>query len=138
MYNCTHCPQNKKRINYRNRRHTVATAAALEWFSAHFHPIRFSWWEKTRSSLSYYLTVLCFNIVPLPQRETGTRGAMRYLGTLLANDSSVLIFPEGRRSKTTTINQFRPGVGMLAAKLEVPVIPVRIKGVNKILSLIHI
>ena len=116
----------------RNRRHTVATAAALEWFAAHFHPIRFSWWEKRRSSLSYYLTALCFNIVPLPQRETGTRGAMRYLGTLLADDSSVLIFPEGRRSKTTTINQFRPGVGMLAAKLEVPVIPVRIEGVNKI------
>ncbi|RZP29637.1 1-acyl-sn-glycerol-3-phosphate acyltransferase, partial [bacterium] len=68
----------------------------------------------------------------LPQRETGTRDAMRYLGTLLANGSSVLIFPEGRRSKTTTINQFRPGVGMLAAQLEVPVIPVRIKGINKI------
>ena len=116
----------------RNRRHTVATAAALEWFSAHFYPSRFSWWEKTRSSLSYYLTALCFNIVPLPQRETGTRGAMRYLGTLLTSGSSVLIFPEGRRSKTTTINQFRPGIGMLAAKLEVPVIPVRIEGVNKI------
>ena len=116
----------------RNRRHTVATAAALEWFSAHFYPLGFSWWAKTRSKLSYYLTALCFNIVPLPQRETGTRDAMRYLGTLLADGSSVLIFPEGRRSKTKTINQFRPGVGMLAAQLEVPVIPVRIQGINKI------
>ena len=116
----------------RNRRHTVATAAALEWFSAHFYPLRFSWWAKKRSGLSYCLTALCFNIVPLPQRETGTRDAMRYLGTLLANGSSVLIFPEGRRSKTTTINRFRPGVGMLAAQLEVPVIPVRIEGINKI------
>ncbi|MEE3203528.1 MAG: AMP-binding protein [Acidobacteriota bacterium] len=116
----------------RNRRHTVATATALEWFSAHFYPVRFSWWARTRSNLSYYLTALCFNIVPLPQRETGTRDAMRYLGTLLSDGSSVLIFPEGRRSKTTTINQFRPGVGMLAAQLEVPVIPVRIKGINKI------
>jgi len=113
-------------------RHAVATAAALEWFSAHFYPSRFSRWARTKSSLSYSLTALCFNIVPLPQRETGTRDAMRYLGTLLSSGSSVLIFPEGRRSKTTTINHFRPGVGMLAAQLEVPVIPVRIEGINKI------
>ena len=114
------------------RRHPVATAAALEWFSAHFHPSRFSWWEKQRNSLSYYLGVLCFNIVPLPQREAGTRDAMRYLGTLLGNGSSVIIFPEGRRQKTGTIGSFRPGVGMLASQLRVTVVPVRIDGIDRI------
>ena len=114
------------------RRHAVATAAALEWFSAHFHPSRFSWWERRRNSLSYYLTVLCFNIVPLPQREAGTRDAMRYLGTLLGSGSSVLIFPEGGRQKTGKISSFLPGVGMLASQLHVPVIPVRIDGINRI------
>ena len=113
-------------------RHPVATAAALEWFSAHFHPSRFSWWERQRNRLSYYLTVLCFNIVPLPQREAGTRDAMRYLGTLLGNGSSVLIFPEGRRRKTGDIDSFRPGVGMLASQLQVPVVPIRIDGIDRI------
>ena len=77
--------------------------------------------------------MLCFNVVPLPQRESGARDAMRYLGELVGNGSSVLIFPEGRRGETGAIDTFRPGVGMLASRLQVPVVPVRIDGVDRIL-----
>ena len=114
-------------------RRRVATAAAREWFAPHFHPERFASGERFRTSLAYFLGVLCFNIAPLPQRTAGAREAMRHLGTLLGRGSSVLIFPEGRRNVTGRIDPFQPGVGMLASRLQVPVVPVRIDGVDRVL-----
>ena len=46
---------------------------------------------------------------------------------------SVLIFPEGRRSDDGEIRPFRPGIGMIASRLGVPVVPVRIDGLDKVL-----
>ena len=114
-------------------RRRVATAAAREWFAPHFHPERFTRGERFRTSLAYFLGVLCFDIAPLPQRTAGTREAMRHLGTLLGQGSSVLIFPEGRRNVTGHIDPFQPGVGMLASRLQVPVVPVRIDGIDHVL-----
>ena len=115
------------------RRRRVATAAAKEFFAPHFHPEQFSWRKRATSSLNYYLGSLLFNIFPLPQREAGTRRAIRYLGELLGDGNSVLIFPEGRRTDTGEIDRFQPGIGMIAARLRVPVIPVRIEGLDRIL-----
>ena len=58
---------------------------------------------------------------------------MRHLGTLLGQGSSVLIFPEGRRRASGRIDTFQPGVGMLASRMQAPVVPVRIDGVDRIL-----
>ena len=74
-----------------------------------------------------------FNVFPLPQRETGTRDAIRYLGDLLDHRISVLIFPEGRRTEDGSIDDFQPGIGMIASRLQIPIIPVRIEGLDKIL-----
>ena len=116
-----------------HRRSRVATAAAKEFFAARFHPKQFSWQRHATSSLSYFLGSLLFNIFPLPQRETGTRRAIRYLGELLGDGNSILIFPEGRRTDTGEIGRFQPGIGMIAARLQVPIIPVRIEGLDRIL-----
>ena len=115
------------------RRYRVATAAAKEFFAAHFHPDRHSRREWVTNSLNYYLSSLFFNVFPLPQREAGTREAIRYLGELLSEGTSVLIFPEGRRTQTGAIDTFQPGIGMIAARLQVPIVPVRIEGVDRIL-----
>ena len=115
------------------RRYRVATVAAREWFAPHFHPARHPPLQRLSTSLAYYLGVLCFNVAPLPQREAGARAAMRHLGTLLGQGSSVLIFPEGRRRETGQIDTFQPGVGMLASRMHAPVVPVRIDGVDRVL-----
>lgn len=114
------------------RRYRLATAAALEWFSPHFHPDRFSWPTRMTNALSYGLAVLCFNVVPLPQREAGARDAMRYFGELVADGSSVLLFPEGLRTSAGEIAPFRPGIGMMASRLRVPVVPVHLEGIDRI------
>ena len=116
-----------------DRRYRVATVAGREWFAPHFHPQRHPRGRRFATSLAYYLGVLCFNVAPLPQREAGAREAMRHLGTLLGQGSSVLIFPEGVRRETGRIDAFQPGVGMLASRMRTPVVPVRIDGVDRVL-----
>ena len=115
------------------RRRRVAIAAAREWFGAHFHPGRHGRRQRLSKGLSYGLAVLCFNVVPLPQREAGARDTLRYLGELVEAGASVLIFPEGRRTQAGEIAPFQPGVGMIASRLRLPVVPVRIEGVDRIL-----
>ena len=115
------------------RRYAVATAASKEFFAAHFHPQRHTLRQRLTNSLNYGLASLLFNIFPLPQRETGARSAIRYLGALLESGASVLIFPEGRRTDNGEIGRFQPGIGMLAARLEVPVVPVRLEGLDRVL-----
>ena len=45
----------------------------------------------------------------------------------------MLIFPEGRRTDAGEIHPFRPGIGMIGSRLNVPVVPVRLDGVHKVL-----
>jgi long-chain acyl-CoA synthetase len=114
-------------------RYRTSTAMAKEFFKAHFFPEQHGRAAWFTNSLNYYLAALFFNAFPIPQREAGARQTLRYVGDLLARGSSVLIFPEGRRSDTGEIGRFMPGIGMIAARLGVPVVPVRIVGLEKVL-----
>ena len=104
----------------------MAIAMAKEFFKAHFFPERYGRRAWFTNSLNYYLASLFFNAFPLPQREAGTRQTLRYIGALLGEGYSVLIFPEGKRTEQGEINAFRPGIGMIGARLHVPVVPVRL------------
>jgi long-chain acyl-CoA synthetase len=112
----------------------VAPAMAKEFFRAHFFPAEHSWRQWFTNTLNYYLAAFFFNAFPLPQREAGARQTLRYIGDLASDGWSVLIFPEGVRSTTGDIKPFRPGIGMIASRLEVPVVPVRLDGVDQILT----
>jgi long-chain acyl-CoA synthetase len=114
-------------------RYRVATAMAKEFFKPHFFPAEHGRKAWLTNSLNYYLAALFFNAFPLPQREAGARQTLRYIGEVLEDGFSVLIFPEGRRSTAGEIGPFRPGIGMIAARLGVPVVPVRIEGLDKVL-----
>jgi long-chain acyl-CoA synthetase len=114
-------------------RYRVAIAMAKEFFKAHFFPAEYGRRAWATNSLNYYLAALFFNAFPLPQREAGARQTLRYMGELATDGWSVLIFPEGRRSGSGDISQFRPGIGMIAARLDVPVVPVRVKGLDRVL-----
>jgi long-chain acyl-CoA synthetase len=113
----------------------VAPAMAKEFFKAHFFPEGHTWKQRFTNSVNYYLAALYFNAFPLPQREAGTRQTLAYAGELLGNGWSILIFPEGERSATGDIKPFRGGIGMMASRLDVPVVPVRIDGVDRVLHM---
>ena len=114
-------------------RYRVAVAMRKEFFEAHYYPDRYGLAKRLRNSLGYYLACLMFAAFPLPQREAGTKDALRYMGELLAEGWSVVIFPEGRHADGDEIAAFQAGIGMMASRLGVRVIPVRLRGVHRVL-----
>jgi long-chain acyl-CoA synthetase len=114
-------------------RYQVAPAMAKEFFKAHFYPEQHTRRAYWKNSANYYLASMFFNAFPLPQRESGTRQTLRYIGELISRGESILIYPEGRRTESGAIGRFQPGVAMIAARLDVPVVPVRLNGLDRIL-----
>ncbi|HEY3885657.1 MAG TPA: AMP-binding protein [Vicinamibacterales bacterium] len=114
-------------------RYRVATATSREFFNAHFYPERYGRRAWLTNSLNYYLSAMFFNIIPLSQAGGGTRRTLRYMGELVATGSSILIYPEGRRTEDGRIGGFEAGIGMIASRLAVPVVPVKLEGLEHIL-----
>lgn len=62
-------------------------------------------------------------------RDGGTdvNAIKRVMQTLKAGNA-VILFPEGTRSTTGELQSVRPGIGMIACRTQVPVIPARVFG----------
>lgn len=114
-------------------RYRITPAMWKEYFDAHFFPERHTLREGWLNSLIYRLVTVIFNGFPIPQSETGTRQSFRYMGELVAEGWSVLIFPEGERTLTGEIGHFFPGVGMIASRMRIPVVPIRLVGLDRVL-----
>ncbi|WP_078546274.1 lysophospholipid acyltransferase family protein [Litchfieldia alkalitelluris] len=61
-------------------------------------------------------------------------GAIKQASTILRNGQSLVIFPEGTRSKSREINTFKTGVLRLASDSNVPIVPIAINGTYKIME----
>ena len=114
-------------------RSKVAPAMLKEFFAAHFHPEQHTWRQWFTSSLNYYNACFFFNCFPIPQREAGARHTLQYIGQVTGSGMSVLIFPEGVRSPTGEMKPFRGGIGMIASRLDLPVVPVKIEDVDRLM-----
>lgn len=69
------------------------------------------------------------NVVPI-EREEASLAGLRMVKSILAGGESALIFPEGTRSRSGKIQPFKPGLGLLAWELDVPIVPVHIGGTH--------
>ena len=106
-------------------RHRVAPAMRQEYFfPADGRGTRSGWLLR----LEYVLTCMVFNAYPLPQRMGQFRESLRYSGELVGAGYCPLVFPEGRRTEDGGIGKFRPGIGFMAARLGLPVVPLRLEG----------
>jgi len=61
-------------------------------------------------------------------RDSGDFGAIRTIQQLLRRNRAVLLFPEGTRSPDGRVCPFKPGIGLMAMRTQVPVLPVYIRG----------
>jgi 1-acyl-sn-glycerol-3-phosphate acyltransferase len=92
------------------RRRTAVAAAADYFFD--------TWWRAVGS-------VLLFNTFPIDRRG-GSMSATP--GEVLADGWSLVIFPEGTRSKDGWVGRFRMGAAFLACEYGVPVVPIAHRG----------
>ncbi len=69
------------------------------------------------------------NYIPVDRTRTiGDMGALKEVVDALNKGESVVMFPEGTRSKTGKPQKPKSGIGFLVYKTGVPVLPVRIDG----------
>lgn len=113
------------------RRYLIAPAMAREFFSYHFGMTPAPWHRRIVNGTAFYLACQCFNAFPLPQTAS-PRAAFRYMKELTADGYSILIYPEGKRVDDGSIEMFKRGVGTLAIHLALPVVPVRIDGLDRV------
>ncbi|MDQ2903102.1 MAG: 1-acyl-sn-glycerol-3-phosphate acyltransferase [Chloroflexota bacterium] len=89
----------------------LRTAAAADYFFS-------TWWKGT-------LVKLLFNAFSFERRGLG---GLHYAQRLLKEGYSVLLFPEGTRSKDGQLQPFKCGIGWLALTTQVCIVPVWIEG----------
>lgn len=84
-----------------------------------------------REKIKGMLHSLRYNAFPITRG--GGREALAYSQWLLHNNWSLLIFPEGARSRDGEMLPFRGGPAILALGHHVPILPMHISGANQIL-----
>lgn len=109
-------------------RHRLATAMEAERLYAMLHPpAGMGFFMRMVNRMDYFLVIALFNVFPLP-KLSGFRESFAFAGELADRGWSVLVFPEGARTKDGKLAKFRGGIGLLATRLHLPVVPVRIDG----------
>jgi 1-acyl-sn-glycerol-3-phosphate acyltransferase len=100
-------------------RRRTAVAAAADYF-----------YDKRRKALS---ASLAFGTVPLDRNSgagVGT-GQTAHLDRLIGAGGSLLVFPEGTRSRDGRVGQLRPGAALLAAEHHLPIVPIYLSGTGE-------
>jgi 1-acyl-sn-glycerol-3-phosphate acyltransferase len=96
------------------QRRTAVAAAADYWF---------------RRPLLGALARLLVNAFPLARRGCA-RSSLETCKARVADGWALLVFPEGTRSPDGALQPFKQGVGQLAIELELPVVPVALRGTH--------
>jgi long-chain acyl-CoA synthetase len=118
-------------------RRRLAPAMAQDFFRAYFQPLGRPWKERVTSTSQYLLACGLFNAYPLPQGRPSVRRALKYTGQRIDQGHCPLVYPEGRRSPDGNLQPFQTGIGFMALRLQVPVVPIHLEGLYQIYSIHH-
>ncbi len=110
----------------------VVPAMAVEALPEHFDSRGRPLGRRIRSAALYGIAAGLFGAYPMPQTRA-FRPSLEYSGELVDAGLSPLVFPEGRMVIGGAMESFRPGIGLLATQIRVPVLPVLLEGLDSIL-----
>ena len=109
-------------------RHRLATAIGGERLTAMRHPPQdLPFLDRLLNRVSYFLVVALFNVFPLP-KQSGFLKSFHFAGDLVDRGWSILVFPEGVTTENGQLGPFRSGIGLLATRLHVPIVPIKLEG----------
>jgi len=75
------------------------------------------------------LVSLAFNTVPV-RRKGGGSGNLRHVEALLTDRWSLLLYPQGTRSRGDDTERLRSGAAVLAALHQLAIVPIRVEGTH--------
>lgn len=117
-----------------HQRHRLAIAMEGELLRNWIHPpAGIDLFTRLRWLAQYFLVNLFFHVFPLP-KQSGFRRSFAYAGECIDRGESVLVFPEGTRAPRGQMHMghFKPGIGVLAQSLNIPVVPVKLEGLYEL------
>lgn len=105
---------------------TLAAALPSSLHSAAF-PIAAGdvFFETPAASL---FSAMMLNALPMWRKRCGSHAMQELRDRLLGDPAIYILFPEGTRSRTGELGPFKPGLGMLVAAADVPVVPCHLDG----------
>jgi long-chain acyl-CoA synthetase len=115
-------------------RRKVAPAMSQDYFRRYFQSANVPFAQRLKLAAQYYMACGLFNAYPLPQQMAGTRRALKYTGELIDEGWCPLVYPEGERTPTGAMQTFKAGIGLMAARLGVPIVPIYISGMYEVYS----
>jgi len=86
--------------------------------------------ELFRNSLFSRL-IRKYHAIPI-DRQGFDKSTIRAIDNAFDRGDSVLMFPEGTRSKTGRIKDFKPGIGMIAYRSGKTIVPIHVRGSNRL------
>lgn len=103
----------------RRWRRRTAVAAAADYF-----------YDKRGKAMS---ASLAFGTVPLDRNSGAGVGPAQtaHLERLIQDGGSLLVFPEGTRSRDGRVGRLRPGAALLAAEHHLPIVPIYVSGTRE-------
>ena len=75
--------------------------------------------------------IACFNAIPIKRGKAFDIQLFRKINQLIRKGQAIILFPEGTRSLKGTFLPFKSGVGMLALRYNIPVVPTYIKNTHR-------
>ena len=75
---------------------------------------------------SWWLDIV--GVIPVDRDGGSDIGAIRRVLQTLKQDKGIILFPEGTRTPTGQLQQAKAGVGLMACRTGVPVVPARVFG----------
>ncbi len=87
---------------------------------------------RPHSKAALFWARLVFNGYLISDDPSRAQAALRHAGWLAEKGYSTLIFPEGERTEDGQLMRFRPGVGVMAERLRLPVVPLLLEGLYEL------
>ncbi len=117
--------------NHSSHLDAVTLASALPWrLRRSAFPIAAGdvFFETPVASL---FSAMMLNALPMWRKRCGSHAMQELRDRLLGEPAIFILFPEGTRSRDGQMGRFKPGIGMIVAGAEVPVVPCYLEGAHR-------
>jgi 1-acyl-sn-glycerol-3-phosphate acyltransferase len=117
--------------NHSSHLDAVTLASALPWTLRRVaFPIAAGdvFFETPAASL---FSAMMLNALPMWRKRCGSHAMQELRDRLLSGPAIFILFHEGTRSRDGQMSRFKPGIGMIVAGAEVPVVPCYLEGAHR-------